>query len=122
VQAGNIDYLVADYLSEITMSLLTSAKRKSPQAGYCPDFVQTLKPLLRSIKQRGVRVVSNAGGVNPEACVTALREAAQEQGVELTVAMVTGDEFIDKVGEVGSLGVREMTTGISLPQTGFPHC
>ena len=47
----------------------------------------------------GVRVVSNAGGVNPEACVTALREAAQEQGVELTVAMVTGDEFIDKVND-----------------------
>ena len=47
----------------------------------------------------GVRVVSNAGGVNPEACVTALREVAQEQGVELTVAMVTGDEFIDKVND-----------------------
>jgi hypothetical protein len=99
------------------MSLLTNAKHKSPTLGYCPDFVQTLKPLLKEIKQKGIRVVSNAGGVNPTACTAALLDAACDQGVELSVATVTGDDFINKMEEVRLLGVREMATGQALPDS-----
>ena len=65
--------------------------------GYSPDFLQSLKPLLKQVKKRGIKVISNAGGVNPEACAAALKSIAKEQGVELSVAMVTGDSLMYKV-------------------------
>ncbi|MDO9483942.1 MAG: acyclic terpene utilization AtuA family protein, partial [Hydrogenophaga sp.] len=68
VQRGNIDVLVFDYLAEITMSLLSRAKAKDPAQGYAPDFVTTLQPLMKEIKSRGIKVIANAGGVNPSAC------------------------------------------------------
>ncbi|XP_013402244.1 uncharacterized protein LOC106167895 [Lingula anatina] len=91
---GNLDYLVSDYLSEITMSLLTAAKRKHPDAGYCPDFLQaSVGPYLEHIKNRGVKIISNAGGVNPVACAAALNDMAKRKGVDLNIAVVTGDDI-----------------------------
>ena len=72
VQRGNIDVLVFDYLAEITMSLLSRAKAKDPAQGYAPDFVTTLQPLMKELKLRGIKVIANAGGVNPSACRAAL--------------------------------------------------
>jgi len=77
VQRGNIDVLVFDYLAEITMSLLSRAKAKDPALGYAPDFVTTLQPLMKELKLRGIKVIANAGGVNPSACRAALVAAAQ---------------------------------------------
>ena len=65
--------------------------------GYTPDFVQSLGPLLGQVKQSGIKVISNAGGINPAACVLALQTAAKHAGVQLSVAMVTGDDLIAKV-------------------------
>ena len=69
----------------------------SQDMGYTPDFVQCLRPLLGQVKEQGLKVVANAGGINPTACVQALQEAAKQAGVQLSVAMVTGDDLLEKV-------------------------
>ena len=65
--------------------------------GYTVDFVQCLSPLLKRVKESGIKVISNAGGINPAACVQALRDAANQSGVNLSIAMVTGDDLLGKV-------------------------
>jgi len=115
VHGGNIDVLVFDYLAEITMSLLTRVKAKDPKGGYAPDFVSTLRPLLREIKTRGIRVVSNAGGVNPAACREALAQAAEAEGLDLKIAAVTGDDLLPQLHAIREAGVREMFSGAALP-------
>src|ERR1700749_2059742 len=71
--SGEIDYLVMDYLAEITMSLLARAKAKNPEHGFAPDFVtQVIAPLGKEIAKRKIKVIANAGGVNPLACRDAL--------------------------------------------------
>ena len=115
VQGGNIDVLVFDYLAEITMSLLTRAKARDPRTGYAPDFVGALRPLLRELKARGVRVVSNAGGVNPGGCREALTRAAEAEGLSLKIATVAGDDLLPQVEAMREAGVREMFSGAPLP-------
>ncbi|KAK4308655.1 hypothetical protein Pmani_019655 [Petrolisthes manimaculis] len=95
IHHGKLDFLMFDYLSEITMSLLTAARAKKPDLGYAPDFVLfALGPYLNEIKRKGIRVVSNAGGINPEACAAALRQASKKAGVELKVGVVSGDDLM----------------------------
>ena len=94
VRLGNIDFLVFDYLAEITMSLLARARARKPELGYVPDFVEAVAPLLPEIKQKGIRVVSNAGGINPHAAANALRSRAMAAGIALDIAVVTGDDLI----------------------------
>ncbi|XP_037542704.1 uncharacterized protein LOC119419435, partial [Nematolebias whitei] len=92
---GNLDFLVFDYLSEITMSLLTAARTKTPDLGYAPDFVQAaLAPFINDIHRKGIRVVSNAGGVNPLGCAAAIQEVVRKAGLDLKVAVVTGDDLM----------------------------
>lgn len=115
VHAGQIDYLVFDYLAEITMSLLARARAKSPSAGYAPDFVKVIAQLAPQIKAQGIRVVANAGGVNPQACASALSAALLEQGIVLSVAVVEGDDLTDKVAELRAADTREMFSGDAMP-------
>ncbi len=77
VRHGDIDFLVFDYLAEITMSLLARARARKPELGYVPDFVEAIAPLLPEIKQKGIRLVSNAGGINPQAAAAALQRKAR---------------------------------------------
>ncbi|MCD6680616.1 MAG: DUF1446 domain-containing protein [Burkholderiaceae bacterium] len=98
VAHGDVDFLVFDYLAETTMAILAGARLRDPTAGYATDFVEVaMKPLLREIVARGIRVVSNAGGVAPQACARALVELAQQQGVALEVAVVDGDDAMPVV-------------------------
>lgn len=91
-----LQYLVFDYLAETTMSILQRARLRAPELGYATDFVTAaVGPHLREIKARGVRLVSNAGGLNPAGCRDAILALAREQGVDLKVAIVTGDDVLD---------------------------
>src|SRR3569832_449736 len=95
VAHGRVDYLVFDYLAELTMSILAAAKGKDPALGYAADFVTvTMKTILKDVAEKGIRVVSNAGGVNPRGCAEALRALAREQGVALRIAVVEGDDVM----------------------------
>ncbi len=119
VQSGAIDYLVFDYLAELTMSILAGARLKKPEMGYATDFVSVaMKAVLRDVVARGIRVVSNAGGVNPQACAAALAALAAEQGVALKIAIVTGDDVMPQLAQLREAAepVREMQTGAALPK------
>uniref|UniRef100_A0A1A7WCC7 Acyclic terpene utilisation N-terminal domain-containing protein n=1 Tax=Iconisemion striatum TaxID=60296 RepID=A0A1A7WCC7_9TELE len=95
IYSGNLDFLVFDYLSEITMSLLTAARTKVPDLGYAPDFVHVaLAPFINDIHRKGIRIISNAGGVNPLACAEAIQEVVRKAGLDLKVAVVTGDNLM----------------------------
>ncbi|CAN7657269.1 DUF1446 domain-containing protein [Bosea sp. LjRoot90] len=117
VQQGGIDYLVLDYLAEITMSILARMKAKNPALGYATDFVSlVMKPLAREIAEKRIRVVTNAGGVNPEACRDALLAAFKEAGVDLKVAIVTGDDLSGEAERLRASGVTEMFSGAPFPE------
>jgi len=115
VEQGDIDVLVFDYLAEITMSLLIRAKAKDPALGYAPDFISTVKPLMKQLKARGIRVVANAGGVNPSACREALVAAAKAEGVGLKIAAVLGDDLMPQVEALKAAGTKEMFSGAAFP-------
>ncbi|HST38515.1 MAG TPA: acyclic terpene utilization AtuA family protein, partial [Conexibacter sp.] len=115
LDGADVDYLVADYLSEITMALLARARAKDPEAGYVPDAVRVLAPRLAEIKARGIRIVTNAGALNPSACAHAFREAAAAAGVELRVAAVEGDDLSPRGEELLAGEARDMFTGERLP-------
>ncbi len=116
VRGAEIDYLVSDYLAEVTMSILARAKAKSPQLGYATDFVHvTMKSLIRDIKAKGIKVVTNAGGINPLACRDALAAVAAEAGVELKIGVVLGDDLTERAGEFRAAGAREMYSGADFP-------
>ncbi len=117
VDKGNIDYLVFDYLAEITMSIMAGQKMKDPNAGYASDFVNTvMAPLLTDIKNKNIKVISNAGGVNPLACVKALQAIVDQAGIDLKIAMVDGDNILPKKKFYEETGVTEMYTGEAIPK------
>lgn len=115
VNGAQLDYLVFDYLAEITMSILAGARMKKPDEGYATDFVEVLAPLLPQIADKRIRVISNAGGVNPVACAAALSAACDKAGVALKIAVLHGDNLQPRLGELAKAGVREMFTDAPLP-------
>jgi hypothetical protein len=117
VRHGKVDYLVSDYLAEVTMSIMAAQKLRNPQMGYATDFVTAVMgPLAREIAEKKIKVVTNAGGVNPQACRDAVLKACDEAGVTLKVALVLGDDLQPRAGELRTLDIREMDTGAELPQ------
>ncbi|XP_069782775.1 uncharacterized protein lratb.1 isoform X2 [Narcine bancroftii] len=116
IYGGNLDFLVFDYLSEITMSLLAAAKAKSPNLGYVPDFVQVaMAPFIKDIHRRGIRVVCNAGGVNPLACSAALQEVVKKAQLDLKIATVTGDDLMLMKDLLKEVGITDMYNGSPFP-------
>ncbi len=115
VESGEIDYLVLDYLAEITMSLLARARAKDANAGYATDFPAVIASLAPKIKQHGIKVVTNAGGVNPQACKAAIEEKLKALGIELTVGIVTGDDLLPRAAELKAQDIREMFNGERFP-------
>ncbi|NQD92943.1 DUF1446 domain-containing protein, partial [Pseudomonas sp. CrR25] len=118
VRGTALDYLVFDYLAEITMSIMAGAKMKNPDQGYATDFVDVLAPLLGEIADKKIRVISNAGGVNPGACAAALGAACEQAGVKLKIAVLHGDDLQPQLGELAKAGTVEMFSGAPLP----PFC
>ncbi|WP_341703130.1 acyclic terpene utilization AtuA family protein [Ferrovibrio sp.] len=96
--SGAVDYLIFDYLAEITMSIMARMRAKDPAQGYATDFVAvTLKRLLPEIARRRVKIVANAGGVNPAACAAAIRALVAEAGLGLKVGVVLGDDLVPQI-------------------------
>lgn len=115
VQAG-VDVLALDYLSEITMSLLARARKKRPELGYTPDFISAVvAPLAAEISARRIKVVANAGGVNPEGCRDALRAALDRRGLRLSIAVITGDDVSSELGYLRNAGRLDLETQRPLP-------
>jgi Acyclic terpene utilisation family protein AtuA len=113
---GEVDYLVFDYLAEVTMSILAAQRAKDAGAGYAVDFVQiTMREALPQLQAQRVRVVTNAGGVNPLACRDALLALAAELGVTLKVGVVLGDDLVARAAEFRTAGTTEMFSGAAFP-------
>lgn len=112
-----INYLVFDYLSEITMSIMAKAKMVEPKHGYALDFVsRVMAPLLKKIAEKKIKVISNAGGVNPMACRDALQKIIKEYGLDLKVAVVLGDDLLPQHEYLKQQNIREMFSGEALPE------
>src|ERR1700685_4468381 len=106
VRGGPIDYLTLDYLAEVTMSILQKQHRRDPKAGYARDFVDMIARILPDLKERRIRVIANAGGVNPKGCCDAVLEAAKRQGIDIRVAIVAGDDILPRLDELLARGVE----------------
>lgn len=116
VDRGEIDYLVFDYLAEVTMAILSRAKAKNGDLGYAVDFVTVaMKDVLADCAARGIKVVANAGGVNVPACIEALQALCRERNLNLRIAGVYGDDLSPRVTELATAGLPEMETGAALP-------
>jgi len=116
LKAGGLDYIVYDYLAEITMSIMARAKAKDPNAGYAADFISAvLTPNIGEIARQGVKIVSNAGGLNPAACGAAVRSLIRDKGLDLKVAVIAGDDLTDHKDALAAAGPREMFSGADFP-------
>ncbi|MEY4673525.1 MAG: hypothetical protein RL148_1309, partial [Planctomycetota bacterium] len=105
VREGPIDYLALDYLAEVTMSIMQKLRGRNPKAGYATDFVAMLDRTLPEIHQKGIRVVANAGGVNPGACLDAVLDLARKKGIKgLKVGIIEGDDVLGRVDELMAAG------------------
>ncbi|HKO62645.1 MAG TPA: acyclic terpene utilization AtuA family protein [Pyrinomonadaceae bacterium] len=115
VEGGPIDYLMLDYLAEVTMSIMQKQRSRDPSAGYAKDFVPLMKQILPACVERNIRVTANAGGVNVEGCADAVREVARELGLggKVRIGIVTGDDIMGKLDEFLSRGIelRNMDNG-----------
>src|SRR5215210_1597761 len=115
VRRGPIDYLTLDYLAEITMSIMQKQRARDPRSGYAKDFVSMIERVLPELVERNIKVVSNAGGVNSEACRDALIEVTRRAGFQgrLRVGVVAGDDIMDRLDDYISRGVElnNMETG-----------
>jgi hypothetical protein len=113
VENGPIDYLMLDYLAEVTMSILQKQKERDPAMGYARDFVGAMDSVLDAVTDRGVRVIANAGGVNPPACATAIQGVAKKRGKSLRIGVVTGDDLLPRLSELVEQGhaLAHMETG-----------
>ncbi|HEY2847268.1 MAG TPA: acyclic terpene utilization AtuA family protein, partial [Pyrinomonadaceae bacterium] len=108
VEQGPIDYLALDYLAEITMSILQKQRSRDPQAGYARDFVSLMREILPDVVEKGIKVLSNAGGVNVTGCAAAIADVARELGLDgkVRTGVVTGDDVLDKLDGWLSNGVE----------------
>lgn len=115
VRKGPIDYLMLDYLAEVTMSILQKQRARDPQAGYARDFVSLIQEILPDCVEKNIKVLSNAGGVNVNGCAESIRDAAQKLGLsgKVKIGVVTGDDILDKLDKfiADGVAINNMETG-----------
>lgn len=118
VRGGQIDYLMLDYLAEVTMSIVQKQKQRDPKMGYARDFVSLMREILPDCVEKGIKVTANAGGVNVAGCAEAVREVAGELGLsnKFKIGMIIGDDILPRLDEFLEKGVAitNMDTGESL--------
>ena len=103
---GKVDYITQDFLAEITMSILMKQKQRNPQFGYAYDFITQMEECLSLIVKKGVKVISNAGGVNPIACGEKVLEIANKLGLKIKVGVVYGDDILDSIDRLCKSGEK----------------
>src|SRR3989440_300 len=108
VNEGPVDYLMLDYLAEVTMSIMQKQRARDAAAGYARDFVPLMREILRPSVERDIRVTANAGGVNPRGCAEAVRNVARELGLagRLKIGTVTGDDIMARLDELLGRGIE----------------
>ncbi|MBS4027527.1 MAG: DUF1446 domain-containing protein [Ignavibacteriales bacterium] len=116
VTKGQVDYLVMDYLAEVTMSILQKQKLKDPKLGYAKDLIPLLETILPICIEKNIKVVTNGGGVNPIACKDAILSVAQKLGVNVKVGVVAGDDILEQIDTLVANGneLKNMETSESL--------
>jgi hypothetical protein len=93
-----LDYVSMDFLAEVTMSIMQKQRRRDPQAGYARDFLPMLESVLPKVLKDKTRIITNAGGVNPEACAEAIQTLGKKLGLKPKIAVVYGDDILDQIG------------------------
>ena len=120
VRGGPIDYLMLDYLAEVTMSIMQKQRARDPQAGYAKDFVALMREILPDCVEKDIKVLSNAGGVNVTGCAAAIKDVAGELGLsgKVKIGVVTGDDILGRLDEFADQGVEitNMETGEPLSE------
>jgi len=114
VTKGEIDFLVMDYLAEVTMSILQKQKNKNPELGYARDIPELMKRILPICKEKKIKIITNGGGVNPTACANAIKKVAEDLGIkDVKIGVVLGDNIKDKLDEIIASGaeLKNMETG-----------
>lgn len=116
IRKADLDYLVFDYLAEVTMSIMAGMRMKDSKAGFATDFVSSIMaPLLPEISAKGTKIITNAGGVNPHSCAEAIRELIAQAGLTLKVAVVSGDDLMPIAQDLQRQGITEMFSGSPMP-------
>lgn len=120
VRGGQIDYLMLDYLAEVTMSIMQKQRARAREAGYARDFISLMQEILPDCVEKDIKVLSNAGGVNVEGCAEAIRETAQDLGLsgKVKIGVVTGDDILGRLDEFlsGGVEINNMDTGEPLTE------
>ena len=116
LKGEDLDFIVYDYLAEITMSIMARARSRDDKKGYATDFVTAaMQPNLKEISKQGVRILANAGGVNPAACADHLRQVIAQQGLSLKVAAVLGDDLMPIRNDLAAMNCQEMFSDEAFP-------
>jgi hypothetical protein len=115
-KSSPLDYMMMDYLAEVTMSIMQKQKLRDPKAGYAKDLVEVIDAILPDIVEKNIKVITNGGGVNPEACRDAIFAVAKKRGISIRVGVVLGDNILDSIDSILDKGYRlkNMETGESL--------
>ncbi|MGB2960368.1 MAG: acyclic terpene utilization AtuA family protein [Bacteroidota bacterium] len=122
VSSGPVDYLVMDFLAEVTMSIMQKQKRRNPHSGFARDVVHIIEEILPICLEKGIRIVTNAGGANPEGCRDAIFKCARKMNLSgLRVATVRGDDILDRVDGFAERGITLNNMDTGEPVTGIGH-
>lgn len=121
LEGGRVDYLTGDWLAELTMSILAKQRSRDPEAGFPTSFVDQLSDVLALCHENGVKILANAGGVNPHGCAAAVAAAAADRGVDVRIAVVDGDDVVGRVDELQADGwaAEHLDTGRPFAETGL---
>lgn len=116
VNKGPIDYMVMDYLAEVTMSIVQKQKLKDPKLGYAKDLISTIDAILPQLVEKNIKLITNGGGVNLEACRDAIIEVARKHGLNVKIGVVTGDNILDDIDQLAADGaeLKNMESGEAL--------
>jgi len=119
INHGNVDYLMGDYLAELTMAILARQRQKDKRLGFARAIVDMVSTHIKALKEKGIKVVVNAGGMNPIGCRDALKAVCEKAKIPMKIGAVFGDDLTERVGELRKAGGREMYSGEAMPDVEF---